>query len=765
MSGLTGWLAWKGLAGAPRETAAKLVVGLVTTLLVLTGCALFPTALNRSERVAQAQLPVTIRDAREAGVLVRQYDDFFDGNQIEVVLVSVVGPAPRTYRGLPLPATGEVTASPQVRRDIDANPALRDRYPGTYVGTVSDDLLLGPSSRTVWVGTEVSRMPSDAGWLRASAQGSTYNRDIAQAVPDALSYAIPVLVLGFVLPLLALAGLLSSLGGRRREARLAALRLLGLRARSARWSGALQEGMVSTLGAALGVLVFAGLAPVVAPRVPAGGGVWPDDVEVAWPAAPLLVACLPLVATVAAWVGLRRAGQSPLSVERDLAPVRVTRPWALALLLAGVAGIVVSFVPSVPEARASALLLGSTGVAALGLTASLPVAVAVLAPRLRTASLPSMLAAGKLAHDPVRSTRVASGLTMMVLASGLLLLFFPLISAVDSNEFEDAGAAFGDQTLIGQLPPTDDRAEAVARDAAWRRLDTDQATYLRVHQLAARPVGRRDMLLNVLLVDCSELAATTGFPERSCARGVVLDPALVKPAATLRFVVERETAQGQVVERAVGDPLPVSSAVAGTQALETLESVIDSGAALLAPVRLAPSDELLEAPATILARPRAGMLEQTRTALQSELATPTLTFRENYEISTHTTRQFRGILWTAAALITIICGLSVLTAAYDQLRSSRPERRLLAVAGCRSRVTMSSLIRQMLTPVVLGVMAAGVLTVAIAGGFVVLSPNSLVVVPLGGIVATCVLAIVSPVAACLLALTLESREELLRSPE
>lgn len=164
--------------------------------------------------------------------------------------------------------------------------------------------------------------------------------------------AVPVATLG------AAAARLSS---RRRNDRLATLRLLGSSSAEVSAMTVLEAAVTALGGAAVGVGIYGAVLPLVGLLPFFGGPIGAAAVWAGWGVIALVVAGLTLLATVSAAVGLRRVRLTPLGVRQrtDAAPRR------LALVVVGIAAVAV-------------ILLVVVNISALGQLVGPAIAIGVL---------------------------------------------------------------------------------------------------------------------------------------------------------------------------------------------------------------------------------------------------------------------------------------------------------------------------------------------------------------------------------------------------
>lgn len=257
----------------------------------------------------------------------------------------------------------------------------------------------------------------------------------------------PGVVIALVLlcaPLLLLVGQCSRIGAPARDRRLAAYRMAGATPRDVVGIAAGETGLAAGLGAVLGLAVYLlGRLPLDAWRVTGAtvsretedGGrltepvdfavrVLPTDVLPAWPLLLLITALLPVGATVAAAVALRRVAWSPFGVVS-----RTTRrPPAvvpLSMFVGGTAGLagwetVVQTVGIDSVGLTASVALGLFLVTAIGLilgTAALTAALGrLVAARVRRAGL--LLAARRMVAAPWTASRASTAVLLAVLIGG-----------------------------------------------------------------------------------------------------------------------------------------------------------------------------------------------------------------------------------------------------------------------------------------------------------------------------------------------------------
>ncbi|WP_370289359.1 FtsX-like permease family protein [Nocardioides sp.] len=745
--GIVWWVAARGLVAERAETTIRLVVGVVAVLVALAGAAMHPTALVRSQHTAAGLLPVAPPEAHSAGVLVVQTDDYYRRDPIRVRTTALVGaPVADARLQLRMPPVGGLITSPRMRRLLGTDPVLARRYPGPVVGVVADDGLRGPRELVVWRTVPPEQMPADAGWFDPAAARSS--GDIATLVPTELRFASSMLIVGFLVPLLALLGVVGTLGAARRERRLASMRLVGMTDREARASAALSAALAAALSAVAAWACFELLVPVVAPRLPVEAGVWPDDVRLPVVALVVVLVAFPLLAAAATWLGLRSLVTSPLGVERRSRAARARR-WPAVLLSAGavVLGLLVTGTVEDRVVRSNLALLAAV-LLMVGLVATLP-PLAALAARLlarRTSGLGSLVAARSIIVDPARATRSAVGLSLLVCAAGPLLVFFPLIADTASSDLSRLGRLVGDDTLLATTAPLDGPrpaagvpaagpsgrapAHAVTEDAAR---DDAIAAAVSIDLVPLQSTAGEPSELIVGVVDCDRLETITRIPATSCAGGLAVAPQRLQGT----YAAYRESSigdDGRIVRTPLGEPVTLDIAPTTSRRLEVLYDGLAVSPGLLLPrSALGPTLPTGGFARLTLARPRPGMLEEARTRLARASDGEALSIGEKYAIATRTTRDFRAITAGAGLLVVVIAALTTAVTAHEQVRRGEPERRLLWVSGADGAVARRTVLVQTLVPAMLALAPAVAISLGLTFELVTLLETARVSVPVGAV--------------------------------
>lgn len=746
---LLGWLAWRGATTARAESLLRLAVAMVAVVIALLGSALEPSALARSERTAASMLPLAPPEQRDAGIRVVQTDDYFEGEHIQVRTLATVAPVGHRPEWT-VPGEGELVVSPAMADLLRTDDVLAERYPGRVVADVPEAAMLGPRSLVVWRGVAPDAMPDDAGWL---GTGSARSTEIASTVPTELRFAVPLLVVGFLVPLLALLALVGTLGAARRERRLAAMRLVGLTDREARGASVLEGFLLAVTSCLLGWAAFHFVVPVVARHAPVEGGVWASDVRLPGSALLAVAVGFPLLVMVANWWGLRALRISPLGVERR-SHVRRPSRWMTVPFLAGcavLAAVALGVAPG-PMLR-SRLILLSALLLTVGLAGVVPLLTRAGAARLagRTGSLSVLVATRRVLADPAQATRAAVGLGLLVAVTGPLLVFFPLIADASTEDLRRLGGQVGGRTLLATTAPSEDpvRADAERTGTLAEVSDRGRLGDLLVVDVVPLTTGDpQDPGITVAFVDCAALERRTRIPVQTCARGIATGgPDRLQ--GTFHAYRETESGpEGVLVREQVGDPVTLDLSLESDRAARTLLDGLSTPAQALLPVDLADGRVPVAGfSRSVLATAGDQGLEPARTDVAAISDGEVLTVGERLAIATRTTVEFRRMTLGAGILVVLVAGLATLITSYEQIRRTVDETRLLRISGAGTSFARRALWIQNLTPSLLAVVPAAAVSVALAHGLLGLVDRDGAHLPVAGIVTTAVASLVATVLA------------------
>ena len=245
-------------------------------------------------------------------------------------------------------------------------------------------------------------------------------------------FAVIALAL-LVVPLVSLAAAAARLSARRRDDRLAVLRLLGATGRSTAGLAIIEATTVACVGALLGAVLAYAVAPLVGLLHFRGEALGTAGVALPLWVSAVLVAGVSLVAAASALLSLRRVIISPLGVALKQSAPKV--PWLQALIAVGAILIVSAVMNSIGSAGGLGFIIAALGISfAVALLASDLIGAWVLAmfgrARARRSQKPAeLLSARFILESPREAWRQVSGVAMssfmaVFAGSGIALMSF-----------------------------------------------------------------------------------------------------------------------------------------------------------------------------------------------------------------------------------------------------------------------------------------------------------------------------------------------------
>jgi hypothetical protein len=249
-----------------------------------------------------------------------------------------------------VPGPGQFYASPALTRLLRDHPAgeLADRFPGHQVGTIGRAALPSPDSLLIVVGDEPAQLAHQPGASEVTSiqtvpPSSCNGADCVLGIginANGIDLILSCVALGLLFPVLIFIGTASRLSAARREQRFAAMRLVGATPRQVSVISAVESIVAAALGTAGGFGLFYAIRPAIASISFTGAPFFTGDLSLNLPDILAVALCVPVAATAATLIALRRVQLSPLGVTRRVTP-KPPRSWRLIPLLAGVAELAV----------------------------------------------------------------------------------------------------------------------------------------------------------------------------------------------------------------------------------------------------------------------------------------------------------------------------------------------------------------------------------------------------------------------------------------
>ncbi len=408
----------------PGGRAANLAAFGATAIVALLITFLIAGTLGLTERNDRIGWRVSDEgDARTAVGVTKNVDDMVDGKPFQRLDVAVVNDQRNAELSPPpgldhAPKPGEVFVSPALAKLW--GPDLAKRYKTAQpTGTISSAGLSSPDELVA-----IRGLQANAPGLQATNHPNYLDTWHGTSTDERIATLLALVAFGIALvlfPVLSLVGQAAGVAAKRREHRLAALRLAGATRSQVLLLSAVEQAVLGFFGAVAGLIGYTVLSPLIA-RIPIGGGRWyVQDLTVSWWLVLLVLVVVPLLSVLSALIGLGRVSITPLGVVRGQTRKGIT-PFRLALLVVG--PIILAVIGS--GGAVLPLVIG-VGFGALAVRVVGPFAVQIIGRILAsTAKGPVALLAGRrLVDDPKAAFRPVAALVLSGFITGFLALFMP----------------------------------------------------------------------------------------------------------------------------------------------------------------------------------------------------------------------------------------------------------------------------------------------------------------------------------------------------
>ncbi|WP_328999699.1 ABC transporter permease [Kribbella sp. NBC_00709] len=399
-----------GRAANLAALGATAVVALLVTFLIAGSLGLS----HRSERIGWRSADKA-DPATAIGALNVDDDQRVDGHRMTVLDLATLRPnelpPPPGLDHTPKP--GEVFVSPEVAKHWSS---LSKQYGVAQpTGVISATGLSSPEELILIRG--VKTIPAD----EHPQYVSSWHEKVWDSRMLGLLIAVAFGITLVLFPILSLVGQAAGVAAKRREHRLAALRLAGATRTQVLWLSAVEQAVLALAGAVVGLVGYTVLSPLIA-RIPLGGGRWyVGDITVNWWTVLVVLVAVPVLSVVSALIGLGRVSITPLGVVRGQTRkgVSVLRIGLLVIgpLILAYYGMQAALLP---------LLIG-VGFAALAVRIIGPWAVQVVGKTMANlANGPVTLLAGRrLVDDPKGAFRPVAALVLSGFVTGFISVFMP----------------------------------------------------------------------------------------------------------------------------------------------------------------------------------------------------------------------------------------------------------------------------------------------------------------------------------------------------
>lgn len=447
----------------PREWARDLAMGArfatsggrqgwLRTLLTAVGVALGVAVLLLAAAVPEMIAGYDAREEARSGayltlpqdvppsadsVLSKDANNRYGGGELFGRLLQADGATPATPPGVEkVPAPGEMLVSPALA-ELLRSPAgehLAERLDGRVVGTIGEEGLLGPGELAFYKGAD--DLSTETGAVRVTDFSSP--KENAPLEP-ALLLLVVVACAVLVMPVAVFVATAVRFGGEQRDARLAALRLVGADVATSRRIAAGESLVGALLGLLLGGWFFL-LGRAFIGRVELFGfSVFPVDVAPSLGLGLLIVLGVPVSAVAVTIVALRGVAIEPLGLVRR-SEERSRRLWWRLLPPAGGAALLYPLAGSVEGADASVSevqVIAGVVLLLVGVALLLPWLVERVVGRLRGGPVSWQLAVRRLQLSSGNASRAVSGITIAVAGAIALQMLFAAVETGQTEQRHD----------------------------------------------------------------------------------------------------------------------------------------------------------------------------------------------------------------------------------------------------------------------------------------------------------------------------------------
>lgn len=647
-------------------TAAGVGLGVVVLLLAAS---VGPAREAKSERV-RAAAPVAAGDG--APLRARDVVVSWQGRHIVGVEVAATRDGAPTPPGVGrLPQPGEVVVSPELLHLIQTDYSVRARFPERVIGVIADAGLPRPKSLLFYAGLAdvhvADATPVDGfGGDRPGPTLLPAYRLLMVAAIGALLVPLGIFVL-----------VATRLGATGRDARLAAIRLVGASRAQVRRIASGETLTGAVLGLFVGVALFFAARPLARFIEVEGVGFFPTDLLPDPVLGALIAVGVPVVAVVSALVALRTVDIGPLGLHRATQTSARRAWWRFALLGVGAAVLLtVSVVGSFEQVwadSATAVGLGAgIGLVLAGTGAVLPWLVGLVAHRLHPGSVAPMLAVRGLRFD-AGTPRVLAGVVVVLTGSLTLQVLLGVAAQVTAAaEIESRAEPHRWLLDVGEHTPVRSLEEAIALVGGVRRVSEVRTL---------EPRGELPAV--VISTDCAELADRLNVTD--CVPGAAYRTAGTTgvPAPGTRLTVGAHT---WIVPQHREVPGSTQALFVASGADPVLDAVPPTSLVVVGPPDRAFGDNLLAATGRV---DRAVVLRVTARAGQVELFT-----------------SLRSGVIGGSVLLTLLAVVGLAAAAVDQVWERRRHTAVLAANGVPRRTLAEAALWQSAIPTALGIVLA-----------------------------------------------------------
>lgn len=324
---------------------------ILATLIILTTLSLGQGWIARDQKanLATNLFPATTSaptDDIQNPVYFSTYDTEFNSLPIKEIGIRKTNPSDILPGGLTAPSDNELWVTPGLKRLIDTNPTLTERY-ARYDVKASFPSGLAPSPDSLMLlyqipeenlsteNSQIQAVSSEELWNR-------YNRQAQQNKDDTTIRLTVPLLAGVIIitPVLLLIAEIARIGIVQREKRYAALSLAGATRTQIRLFVAMETLPLSLFGSILGIAIFIFVGMPILINTPLGDStIWLTDLNLSLVALFVVGIVIVICSVLAGLQSVSPVKISPLAVTRTLGDIKKPSFLSVIPLLVGVAGL------------------------------------------------------------------------------------------------------------------------------------------------------------------------------------------------------------------------------------------------------------------------------------------------------------------------------------------------------------------------------------------------------------------------------------------
>jgi hypothetical protein len=334
------------------RAVATIFAVIIATLIILVAVSLGQGWIARDQKtnLAVNLLSTGTHDSAEGienPVYLSTYDSKFNSTSIKEVGIRKTDRADILPAGLTnTPEDNELWVTPKLKRLIDTNPLLAERYIRYDVKVLfPPELAPSPDSLMLLYRIQEGAINTGNRELRVSSAAQlrgNFNRQKEQdSEYTALRVTISLLAGAIIItPVLLLVAEIARIGMAQREKRYATLSLIGVTNQQIGVLTALEMLPLSFLGSILGIAIFilVGL-PVIANMSIGGNVIWFDDLNLSFVIYLVICVAVILSTAIAGLQSISKVKISPLAVTRTHNDIKKPSLFSALLLLLGTAGL------------------------------------------------------------------------------------------------------------------------------------------------------------------------------------------------------------------------------------------------------------------------------------------------------------------------------------------------------------------------------------------------------------------------------------------